>query len=160
MWISEGGSSIRISSSRHASSRRMVWAPGSPSLSLANEQNKHEATQTLVTSMRMLRLKYARSWWRRVRSRWASSPTAIQSGCRKRATPASNDSRSPAANFWAMGSRVDMRPRCRRRRKVRGEGRSIGRNEDGAETCPFDVPGDLASLDQLLLIFGVEHREA
>ena len=32
-------------------------APGAPSSSLAKEQNRHEATQTLVTSSRMLRLK-------------------------------------------------------------------------------------------------------
>jgi hypothetical protein len=57
MWISPGGSSMRTSSSRQASSRLMVRAPGDPSSSFANEQKRHEATQTFVTSSRMLRLK-------------------------------------------------------------------------------------------------------
>ncbi len=57
MCTSLGGSSIRFCSSAHASSTFIVCAPGAPSSSFAKEQNRHEATQTLVTSMRMLRLK-------------------------------------------------------------------------------------------------------
>ena len=80
MWTSLGGSSMRASSSAHASSTFMVWAPGVPSSSLANEQNRHEATQTLVTSTRMFRLKKVRSPWRRSRTWLASRPTATTSG--------------------------------------------------------------------------------
>ena len=77
---------MRISSSCHASSSVIVWAPGAPSSSFAKEQNRHDATQTLVTSMRMLRLKYVRSPCRRSRTSLASWPTATQSGWRKSAS--------------------------------------------------------------------------
>ncbi len=71
---------MRISSSRHASSSLIVWAPGAPSSSFAKEQKRHEATQTFVTSMRMFRLKYVRSPWSRSRTSLASCPTATTSG--------------------------------------------------------------------------------
>ena len=47
--LASAGSSIRVSSSRHASSSDIVrCAPGAASSSLANEQKRHEATQTFV----------------------------------------------------------------------------------------------------------------
>ena len=110
MWISLGGSSMRASSSRHASSSFIVCAPGAPSSSFANEQKRHDATQTFVTSIRMFRLKYVRSPWSRSRTSLASWPTATTSGCRKSATPSSNESRSPARTFSAIASSVTWPP--------------------------------------------------
>ena len=80
MWISVGGSSRALAQlAQGLLERHRVRARVAVS-SLANEQNRHEASQTFVASIRMLRLKYVRSPCRRSRSGFASRPSASKSG--------------------------------------------------------------------------------
>src|ERR1700690_846693 len=135
---------MRASSSRHASSICIVCAPGAPSSSLANEQKRHDATHTLVTSMRMFRLKYVRSPANRSRASLASRPTATTSGSRKRARPSSNDRRSPARSFWTIASIIDFL--LYRHRLVDGLHRAVGANEYGNAPGAADEPCKLPLL--------------
>jgi len=82
MWISVMGSSAsrRLCNFPQASAWVMVYAPVSPSLRRANEQNMQLATQTLVALMCRLRLKYVRSPCSRSRTSLASAATIDQVG--------------------------------------------------------------------------------
>jgi hypothetical protein len=92
-----------VSSSRHASSSFIVRAPGAPSSSFAKEQKRHDATQTLVTSTRMLRLKYVRSPCIRSRTSLASWPIATTSGCLEQRQAVLERETLGAANFLEDG---------------------------------------------------------
>ena len=118
------------------------------SSSFANEQKRHEATHTFVTSMRMLRLKYVRSPWRLSRTSLRELADGEQSGSRNSATPSSNERRSPAASFSEIVSRVDMRPLggndfAAIRSELLG---CVGGYANGLLSGPLDVARELAAL--------------
>ena len=54
MWTSVTGSPARCRSLSRICSTDIVCEPGMPSFSRANEQNRHDASQTLVASSRRL----------------------------------------------------------------------------------------------------------